>query len=139
MTSTPTIPAELASVAAEAWAMLSRADDPMPVYAALDYVRERGECEDVEAVRRALYGAAADDLEGAMPGAPTMDMWSISAPDQVGQIRVGQFFGHTVEYMRADTKKFLQSEWTREWFWWFDRADAALALCRAIAATGETT
>lgn len=52
---------ELQTRAREAWALLTRECDPMPAWAALDYVQEA--CDDRRACFLVLCGIAADELD----------------------------------------------------------------------------
>ncbi len=58
-----------------AWGMINRAEDPMPVSVAVDWLRQEMNTDDVAAVKQALYDAASSWLyletdEGYTPFGP---------------------------------------------------------------------
>lgn len=138
---TATVPAELAARAREAWAYMTQPVDPMPAHAAVDYVMN-DTTDDRHAAKLALYGAAADAVNG---GRPPAEAW-FTTPDGVEKrMRLGVFINpdgcwglrdDPLRDMRnwlADTRTVAHAEWGL-WQSWHMRAATALALCREIEA-----
>lgn len=106
--------------AAFAWHMLTRPQNTMPLQAGLDWLRTAmGETDDVGAVKRALYAAAADAMAyedgGYIPqGGPLY-------------LRNARFDHATTWFLGYTTDRLYMSPWRED----FGRA---LALCEQIAA-----
>lgn len=128
------VPPGLAAAAREAWCYLTQSADPMPVGVALDWVRERAGTDDLRAVKKALYGAAADAVLAARPS--TVDGNSFSSELRRGKFDQAEnsaelfprFYGDPDHDLSRDPEAPAWLAWHR------DRAAPALALCRLIAA-----
>ena len=114
----PAIPPELAAFA---WAGL--AERGATPHEAVDWLRERAGTDDVRAVKLALYGAAADWLHARKP-------WEWPKGVFEGLLEAGELG------KAADNIRDSRPTWAHEprLTPWYDRCDAALALCRAVAA-----
>jgi hypothetical protein len=133
---TAIIPAELAAFA---WGMMSRAEYPFPPPVAVDWLREACGTDDVDAVKRALYQAAADELEGGSSHATDTGSWA------AGQLRQGRFDSASRDISGRDNNDVIS---IRDWLpdanlseaskasvlAWCDRAEAFIELCRAVEA-----
>jgi hypothetical protein len=129
---------DLAARAALAWEMLSRAKNPMPAWAALDWLQE--EHQDREECKRALYAAAAGSLMGSRPerhgneGATVCrmiaDVKFADAHEDINGVPSASPSHMGIRWWYGSMKSPALTKWLK----WCDRADAALALCRAIEA-----
>lgn len=132
--STP-VPRNLTERAREAWGHLARPDDPMPVGVAIDWLRERCETDDVAAVKRALYRAAADWLDGLLPypSGRNPDTYSGGA---MASLRKGALAkaARAAEQLRTNcynANEPIHTSWAK---WCEEGAFPALELCRSIEA-----
>lgn len=136
---------DLATLAAECWVMMTRAEEQCPPAIAFDLLRIRaGETDDVPALKLAVYGAAGS----AVPKSPRVDF---DMDDDVRSTvtRVSRFISDGARLFAANAVRDLRDRWAgyveharhyahevvdeaREIIAWCDKADAALALCRAI-------
>ena len=121
------------SPAARAWAMLTDPTDPMPPQAAVDWLRQEMDTDDVAAVKRALYGAAADEVN-----ARHVRLAGTHRPDD------GTGTGGTAAHIRRaefdaalDRTAWLDDnpgQWTKTYVVWRGELKRILALCRQIEA-----
>lgn len=98
--------------------MIVRATEPMLPHAAIDWVRQEAECEDVRTVKRALYWVAAEWLEGQR-----LDKLWGSIIHQ--RIKEANFDG---------AEKQARSTHQEAWDGWYATAQRVIALCRELDA-----
>jgi hypothetical protein len=144
-TSTPLLPPELLAAATEAWGMLARDSEPMPVGIVLDWLRGRmDDTDDVGECKRGLYHAAAGWVHETYIANHTL--WNSTPSEVEVRIRQGEFelrgaggFISPIDEIRrvAALESFAHERDAAAWLPWCDRADTALALCREIQAAGE--
>jgi hypothetical protein len=136
-----TLTPDLAERAHQAWGYMTQAVNPMPAEIAVDFVMN-DLTDDREACKRALYGAAADTLLCPLLN---QGLWNVTGPSFVDSLRRGYMLtcGADIDRIRVydreepyDSPDYPQAERrlaeSSQWREWCDRADAALALCRAI-------
>lgn len=99
--------------------MLVREEAPMLPHAAIDWMRQEAECEDVSAVKRALLWVAAEWLENQR-----LDNLRGSIIHQ--RIK-------TAEFDEAD-KQAKSFPTNTEWHGWYSTAQRVVALCRELNA-----
>ncbi len=119
------------TLAATAWAYITRADGPMPPLIARDWLMDHAECERDDAVKL-LADAAADGMDfSSFPG----NRWDWTPSEVVSAIRRLDFY---VCDMRIKNIRVVESErdipGTQQWLVWCDRADRAIAILRELAA-----
>jgi hypothetical protein len=73
--------------ASQAWQMLTRADEPMPVGIAMDWLREQMGIECLDTLRRALYAEAANYIQALYDEHDNKQNWNITVPGLVEHIR----------------------------------------------------
>lgn len=119
---------ELATLAAEAWRLLLA--DPVPVPSmVVDWLREKACCEDVEAVKLALYGAAATSLDFSKLD----ESWQVTPLSVIEEFKQASWPGVTGRV--SSMRHFSEQRGDQlDWLAWCDKVDRALALCRAIEA-----
>lgn len=125
---------ELTTRAAFLWSLLLLEDhERIPAYAAVDLLRQHADTDDVSVVKLLLYGAAADWLEGKFPAEQRrFQMWEVSGPRQVNEIRRGDLSGERVRLIRKGRPFGVPDPTQQAWLEWCERADYALTLCREI-------
>lgn len=101
--------------------MLARETEPMLPHAAVDWLRQEAECEDVFTVKSALYWVAAEWLE-----AQRLDRLYGSIIHH--RIKAADFDGASEQ---ATNVKHLPEKWLP----WYQLAQRVIALCREIDAT----
>lgn len=116
-------------LAAEAWALVARDEDPMPAVVAVDYLRELSGCDDRDAVKLALYAAAAASFEGTYP----TNSWEVTPQYAVARWRDGDVRSAAVHMKMARETEEDGHDDSNLWMPWFRRAERALALCLEIA------
>jgi hypothetical protein len=122
--------------AREAWAMLTRADDPMPAVIARDWVMEMANVERDEAVK-SLAGAGADWLQSKLY--PSSD-WNFTPYTLVFAIRILGFGKATeqVKCLRWAEVENPPTPATPAWLAWCDLAERAVELLRELTAVEAT-
>jgi hypothetical protein len=133
---TATIPADRA---AEAWAMMARAENPFPAWAAVDWLRQVADTDDVDAVKRALYAAAADELlarekeELGFDHVPGSGGWRTSGA--IVALREADW-GRVARQQGSDgqRKPGVPRKPHNAWSWWWYDVSLYTALCRAVEA-----
>lgn len=132
--------------AAEAWALMTRADDPMPSYAARDWLMEQADCEREVAVE--ALGAVAVEWLRAVP--VPQDTWLtpkaeslcaafaggrlLGASALLREIRGGvesQFYGPAALAVTIIRERLERV--TREWAPWVAAAALAVRLVRELS------
>jgi hypothetical protein len=108
----------LSARAAEAWVMLARPTAPMLPHAAVDWVRQEAECEDVRAVKRALFRAAGEWLED-------------QRKDELRGSVIHQRIKEAKFDDAAEQARDLRSV-SRDWHPWYKVARRVIALCRQL-------
>ena len=120
------------SPAARAWAMLTHPTEPMPPPAALDWLRHEMDTDDVAAVKKALYAAAAEVCGRAHREVLGYATW----PDRTEtsnsclDIRRGHFARAVRRVEFVGRHRGDGSKWDR----WLSLFERTVALCRQIKA-----
>lgn len=118
--------------AARAWAMLTHPTEPMPPQAALDWLRQEMDTDDVVAVKKALYVVAGESCGRAhreVLGYPTWpDGTETSSACQ--NIQEGHFTKAVKRVTFVCSHRGDGSKWDR-WLTLFERT---IAVCRQIKA-----
>ncbi len=120
------------TLAATAWAYITRADGPMPPLIARDWLMDHAECERDAAVKM-LAEVAYDTLVYVRS---ETDTWTVTPSGILS--RFGDGFYETVADDVADMREVEKTEpddhQTAFWLAWCDRADRAIAILRELTA-----
>lgn len=122
----------LPACAAAAWAMLVRETEPMLPHAAVDWVRQEAECEDVAAVKRALCCAAANELGELLRRLRIDARWK---RENTSTARATVLLSKGRIAAAWDEMKWLQGVHdSGYWFEWWTAWEATINRCRELEA-----
>lgn len=133
--------ATVTDAAREAWEMLSRTENPMPVPAAIDWLRQEMGTDDVKLLKKELYRAAGSAVQGARPDETTWPSFSNRVAIGI-ENRKPEFFAFVNSikrwsYERKERKEERRLESLLAWGKWTALANAANNLCRVIESLPE--